>query len=456
LNCFDIKTSTAPARRNRVHFADEQIGNVISGLLPTHPWEWVIADIHRQSEWIAANPAVYRSRFHRIMRGPEMRKSSKTLRVDYWFLQNFQFKSIEVPVEGIPKCRNGAMGGPSDGNCVPDIGFMKMSIHRKITVRNTRSHAARRGFSLVELLVVIAIIGVLIALLLPAIQAARESARRAQCSNNLKQIGLAMLNYESAHRSLPTGILRVGDLAQGMGWSAYLLPFLEEQNLYDSLGFTEFNQFANPPPGSPGVYDSYNTNGPATETYLNVFRCPSAAIREHVYDISEGDGWTLFKRVPACYIAGASGKIVDEGAASNYLSKADGAVYSASYTRLKHITDGTTCTLLVGEALPEDFPVVPGMSKSLVQGIKDHWYIGGDDPDKAEGWDGSEFLGSTAVPINVAKGQTGYELSFSSPHAGGCQIVLCDGSVRFVADAIDPLTWSLIGSRADGKIIDEF
>lgn len=313
-----------------------------------------------------------------------------------------------------------------------------------------RHHSA--GFTLIELLVVIAIIGVLVALLLPAVQAAREAARRTQCLNHLKQIGLALLNYESTHRSLPAGNLQSPAGGQGMSWSAYILPFVEQQATYDALGFTEFDQFAVPPPGAPGVYDSYATNVPVCEKYLNGWRCPSASIQQHVYNESKGDRWVVFNRVPATYIACASGRITEQetDTVSPHMRKADGVIFNGSYVRLKHITDGTSHTLLVGEALPEGYVSVPGQGEPA--DVKDHWYIGGDDPDKSWGEDMSEFVGSTGAPINTLKGQPGYQLSFSSPHAGGAHVALCDGSVRFVAEEIDPQTWRNLGSRADGNV----
>jgi prepilin-type N-terminal cleavage/methylation domain-containing protein/prepilin-type processing-associated H-X9-DG protein len=315
------------------------------------------------------------------------------------------------------------------------------------------------GFTLVELLVVIAIIGVLVALLLPAVQAAREAARRTQCVNHLKQIGLAVLNYESIHKSLPTGNLHVPSGGQGMTWSGYILPFVEQQTLYDRLGFGEHDQFAVPPPGAPGVYDSYATNVPACETFMNGWRCPSASIPQQMYYVSKSTQWlwVVFNRVPATYIGCASGvRIEQEADASqpathSHLRRSDGVIFNGSYTRLKTITDGTTHTLLVGEALPENHEWRPGQAEP--PGTKDHWYIGGDDLDTDLGNDMSEVVGSTGIPINTPKGQPGYELSFSSAHAGGANVVLCDGSVRYVAEEIDPQTWSNLGNRADGNVM---
>ena len=130
-----------------------------------------------------------------------------------------------------------------------------------------------KGFTLIELLVVIAIIGVLVALLLPAVQAAREAARRAQCVNNLKQIGLALFNYESSISTFPPGYIDPQnnpintpdlDMGQGWGWAAMLLPFMEQQPLYSSINF------------SLGITTSNRrANSTAAVTSLAVFQCPS-------------------------------------------------------------------------------------------------------------------------------------------------------------------------------------
>jgi prepilin-type N-terminal cleavage/methylation domain-containing protein len=104
--------------------------------------------------------------------------------------------------------------------------------HRK---QHRRASALLRGFTLVELLVVIAIIGVLVALLLPAVQAAREAARRAQCQSSIKNIALAVLNYESAKKKLPVGLVSQAKEIEGWSWSTFTLPYLEQQSIYDRL-----------------------------------------------------------------------------------------------------------------------------------------------------------------------------------------------------------------------------
>ena len=125
------------------------------------------------------------------------------------------------------------------------------------------SHRWRTGFTLIELLVVIAIIAILVSLLLPAVQQAREAARRTECKNHLKQIGLALHNYHDAHGAFPLGLT-----AHGAGWSAMLLPYLDQSNIYNTLVFAE---------NGAGNWDVAGPNQSALQTLIPVFRCPSDA-----------------------------------------------------------------------------------------------------------------------------------------------------------------------------------
>src|SRR5882757_4515834 len=153
-------------------------------------------------------------------------------------------------------------------------------------------NSKRQAFTLVELLVVIAIIGVLVALLLPAIQAAREAARRSQCKNNLKQIGLALHNYESARRSFPPGFVSRATTTNGpgfgpgWGWAAHILPHLEESNLNIDLK----REITDP------LYDNIRV------TPLTVFRCPTDAVEEPIVSVRNSAGTELTKVAFANYV----------------------------------------------------------------------------------------------------------------------------------------------------------
>ena len=282
-----------------------------------------------------------------------------------------------------------------------------------------QSVLSRRAFTLVELLVVIAIIAMLVTLLLPAVQSAREAARRSQCSNNLKQTGLAILNYESANDHLPRG----ANLGEGSMWSAFILSFMEDESLWDLMTIGEGArigggsgkqnaggnyQWAHPGPYEPPTIRNNITfrNVVACETLISTFRCPSAALPEFQHDVSSGN-WHVMKRVPGSYLGCASGLLVDQNlpAATRGLLKTDGVFFGidkddpVTGISLKKISDGTSKTLMVGEALHDSVAQTEiGTRKEIAPGDhKDHWYIGGDDPDIYN--DVSEGLGSTGVGL---------------------------------------------------------
>lgn len=297
----------------------------------------------------------------------------------------------------------------------------------------------RRAFTLVELLVVIAIIGVLVALLLPAVQAAREAARRAQCSNNLKQMGIGLHNYHDTYLVFPFGWSD-----RGQGWHACLLPFIEQQPLYNTLQWAEANN-----------WDIDNTpNELACSTKIKIFRCPSAAIPEFV------DNQSIAKRVPSCYrgVASSTADSDDPGTstAGRHLELTDleGIFYGNSEIKFKNITDGTSNTFMVGECYWETF--------SQDGNQMDFWYIGSPqiDPWPGSATEYSEFVASTGVPMNArtVAGASGYvkELSFTSFHPVGAMFTFADGSVRFITYSIERPTYQGLGSRDGGEVLKNY
>jgi prepilin-type N-terminal cleavage/methylation domain-containing protein/prepilin-type processing-associated H-X9-DG protein len=358
-----------------------------------------------------------------------------------------------------------------------------------------RSLRARQAsaFTLVELLVVIAIIGILVALLLPAIQAAREAARRSECQNNLKQIGIAVANYELSHKSYPPGCF----LGEGSAWSAFILPFLEEGNAFDWLVIQEpvigvNYQWAY----SGGQYEDATKlpdnfrNIRIIETVMKVYRCPSAGLPEHQTDLS-ADAWWVMRRSPASYLGVVSGletrqhpswrmRFQRAPTQNPNFPGVDGVMVGLHHrdeakTRiaLRMITDGTSKTAMVGEAAHDsDTQEAKGTIREAEPGNrKDHWWGGSDDIDLGRPGDVfvdlSEMLGSTGVPINFqedpAKNQTmcvnpdspecqKLQLSFGSEHSGIAQMVFCDGHVEGVAEDIDAKVWSDYGSRASQSL----
>ena len=340
----------------------------------------------------------------------------------------------------------------------------------------------RAAFTLVELLVVIAIIGVLVALLLPAVQAAREAARRSQCVNNLKQIGLAAQNYHSANNKFPYGVV----LQEGSMWSLYLAPYMEQQSIRNLVTLNKFKirngefsqdndncNWAYPTPYTteqiqalPNFADYKNLI--ACETQVPVFQCPSAGYRGGQFDKSAD--WVVMKRQPCSYIGNASGLATDQNGigepnpaqnAHKKMRALDGVLFTYSEIGMKHIIDGSSNTMLVGETF-HDYEAVEqsaGKAESGLGNRQDHWYFGSDDIDTGDGSDPSEGVGSTGVPMNqqnLGPNQCAapstpecrkLQLSFGSVHPGGMNAVNCDGSVAYINEDVDAVPWSALGTR---------
>ncbi|WZO97629.1 DUF1559 domain-containing protein [Isosphaeraceae bacterium EP7] len=362
----------------------------------------------------------------------------------------------------------------------------------------THTHC-RRGFTLIELLVVISIIAVLIALLLPAVQSAREAARRAQCTNNLKQIGLAMHNYHSAFDTFPPGALfgRRADLTTGNNrdFSAHvrLLGFSEQTALYNAANFSlaAFNDNA---------YGNW-VNSTTTTTRLALMLCPSSPPPSWNH---QGSGSLLNSlRAPGGnYFAslGSSMEFAGEqsGGPPNGIFE-----YVGNKGRthgIAEVTDGTSNTIAFGEwrtgsgsssivTIPTDivfigtFPagtkrndgtlVMPKLADSFLQWIsqcgaaaKDKTGTYGKSNTLGQNWSlglvgysmGNTLLGPNPKYPNCSVNGTGTLQSpgvfgLSSLHPGGANIVLADGSVRFLKDSVSlPTIWAL-GSRAGGEIV---
>ena len=347
-----------------------------------------------------------------------------------------------------------------------------------------------RAFTLVELLVVIAIIATLIGLLLPAVQVARESARRLSCSNNLRSVALATLGFHDARKGYPMA----AEFEVGTAWPSLILPYMEQNNVFEEMTFQEDGdgnyQWAFGVPGITGqaavsnrAYNKFYKNIWACEQSISTFRCPSSQFPAKAADIS-GDNWIVQRRAMSNYLGCVSGTLtVDrrrQTAATPWggtgqtevISDLDGIMvnriphqriryngqsFGSTGTKIQHVKDGTSNTILLGEAEP-DIAVMPEMgivneNNAANSGRKDHWGFGGDDVDTNNQGDMSEFLGSTGVPMNAPKVAQGsaafaaYELSFGSRHPGGATFAYGDGSVRFLQDLIDPAAYSALGSR---------
>lgn len=301
----------------------------------------------------------------------------------------------------------------------------------------------KTAFTLVELLVVIAIIGVLIGLLLPAVQAARESGRRNACSNNAKQIGLAMQGYCDAKKVLPpqaaTATFQTAmgrsQFLDGHGWSFLVLPFMERAEVYDSLangtlaGFSHTVTFINGTSAAAAV----------ARQPISTFSCPSCAIPtltpESEYNATAGystasSGYRSSKLNYAAnggpYSLGCSGTAVDT--LGPCIESSTGAIRKLRGRALREILDGTSKTFLLGEVGGIADPSLPGTPKS--ERLPGLW-IGTSNP-RQDSPSSVTLVRFTRYKVN----QGSYD-GFGSNHPGGATFVLCDGSVRFVSDMIN-------------------
>jgi prepilin-type N-terminal cleavage/methylation domain-containing protein/prepilin-type processing-associated H-X9-DG protein len=361
--------------------------------------------------------------------------------------------------------------------------------------RRVPGKRSSQAFTLVELLVVIAIIGILVALLLPAIQAAREAARRSQCTNHLKQLGVAILNHESAKKrfprneqvvtKLPGGTLERRDLASHL---VMVTPYLEEANLYGKINLD---------PAAPLVPGEQDVGGvKLKELPVSVFMCPTdektglqtadglvalASIRTGPvavtsyagsigsqimqsyascnmrarnivpdgggkYDLdNDGEDWFNVTSTmnPPCNAAG-KGNIRSDCAAPKFIS----GVFARSNwaASMREIEDGTSNTIAMGEILPSSsgFQWVSGWTKSEglwfattapLNYLTDPAQVKTVPPVRCRDWEND---------FNVAMG-------FKSRHTGGVNFVFCDGSVHFLQDDIDYTTYQRLGARNDGE-----
>jgi prepilin-type N-terminal cleavage/methylation domain-containing protein len=303
----------------------------------------------------------------------------------------------------------------------------------------------RQGFTLVELLVVIAIIGILVALLLPAVQAAREAARRMECSNNLKQLGIGMHNYHDTYNSLPYGV----NAGWGHSWTAFVLPQLEQSPLYDTIP-TPFND--------SGVWTGTDARSLAlialSRTYVPVFRCPSQPGPNNEPLNING----LTGRAVNNYLACAGGNARNDNRGANGMDRSNGLFLASIFTqnptrppfKFRDAIDGLSNTLLIGESQYE-------LNLNRGCGICDRYVFYHMNADSGDGGDFSEVLGSTFYKINnQAVNTSERELAYSSYHPGGAMMVLADGSTQFAAETIDLTTWRGLCSRDGGEVLGEF
>ena len=360
----------------------------------------------------------------------------------------------------------------------------------------------RGGFTLVELLVVIAIIGILIAMLLPAVQAIREAARRVQCANNIRQQAFGILNYESGLMRLPPGAHTdrppVGQnisegTAWGSGWPIFILPFVEQNNLFQQLIFEGGSSY---PIGPLHLDNAIANHLVLGDTQLPVYLCPSSPIfrRPTV-------GSPLYEEpmqspdVAINHYVGISGFGIRETGEEEFnlvgfnetrknpsgrfgIASAGGVLFGAGFVELKAITDGTSNTMMISEQndiLKADNGTPMIMASGLQYGIMKGTFRN-DLPDVAEpdstdrrahqcttirhrinqnGWlhnPNDRMLDGSFVALSGV-GQIGINIPINSAHISGVNAAYADGSVHFLQDSLDFAVLGALATRDDGLAI---
>jgi prepilin-type N-terminal cleavage/methylation domain-containing protein/prepilin-type processing-associated H-X9-DG protein len=268
---------------------------------------------------------------------------------------------------------------------------------------------AGRGFTLVELLVVVAIIGALVALLLPAVQAARESSRRSQCANNLRQQGLALIGFEGEHRTLPVGCLDcLDDPKRFHSWNSQILPWLEQAPLRKQLDFT-----------TPS-YEAPNIG--VGGTALDVFLCPST-LEQQLVSITGPWKKGAFTDYGGIYGVGGNGQDKDDEDwnKQNLKSTALGVFLYDEAVAFKDVTDGTSYTVACAELL--------GRRRNECE-----WVNGN-----------NIFAQDAETPVNDAVSTS---VGIGSPHSDGAQVAFCDGHVAFLSEQLEQQTLNALLTRA--------
>ena len=330
------------------------------------------------------------------------------------------------------------------------------------TMKNLDIKTTKRGFTLIELLVVIAIIAVLVSLLLPAVQAAREAARRTQCKNNLKQLGLALHNYHDVFNVFPPGGTYRASTVQPAGWSvqARLLPYLEQGNLSNLIDYSS----------------GYSVQPLVTPMRISVLLCPSE-INDKAYPDGAITHW------PLNYAANYGEWFLWNPGTNNF---GTGVFGPNSRTGIRDITDGTSNTLAIAEvkafqyylrdagavvssSLPNDPAAVSVLGGTLKSSGHAEWV----DSRCNQTSFTTTFTPNTKVPhddsgtvrdidwVNIREGNNATESTYGvftarSFHAGIVQGLLVDGSVRSFSDNVDRGLWRAAGTRAGGEVLGEF
>jgi len=320
------------------------------------------------------------------------------------------------------------------------------------------------GFTLVELLVVIAIIGILIGMLLPAVQQVREATRRIECANKMRQMSLAMVNYESAHQNFPPGIRGNGMEQRGLNWCSFILPFIEQQAIHSILS-EQSNNFKTPDWVAAG-------HGDTAEEILPIFHCPSDEMEERntvrgrtpggsrqhgksnyagvlgprlkvdFPSVDDFDDISFTQSGPI-----AQGNVTD---ADLFVLKLPGILYLNSEVTFGEISDGASNTFVIGERdgsfyAPDQWQIIRQRSAATwcgavwAQGLSQCLGPTSGDP---------EFALNSVINTRFAR-----QYPFASLHPGGANFGRADGSVEFVAETISNRLYQEMGTKAGGDVL---
>lgn len=315
-----------------------------------------------------------------------------------------------------------------------------------------RPSLIRRGFTLIELLVVIAIIAVLIALLLPAVQQAREAARRSQCTNNLKQMGIAMHNYHDVHQMFPAA----GWATYRSTWAMALLPFLDQQPIYDQIVATTW-------PDQCGYTSVAACNTVLNGFSMSVLTCPSTPCPK-------------FNGTPRqinCYvgIAGSSDTATATGTTYGGVASIRGAIAANTNVNSSNITDGLSQTLGIGEQSDWGYyvPTAGGANVRFdIRSSTNYGWSMGPDPATARCWACTtvryginQVTGWTQVQATTASdgagiSSEGYNRPIASPHTNGAYVVMMDGSVKFLSKDLNLQVLKWLSDRDEKGAVTDF
>jgi len=326
----------------------------------------------------------------------------------------------------------------------------------------------RRGFTLIELLVVIAIIAILIGLLLPAVQKVREAANRMSCSNNLKQLGLALHNYHDTNLVFPAGcatdVPPFGTSGGGWGssWKVYILPYIEQDNIYRRWLFT----------GSSGYTNGNNMSQAVPLVHritIKGYRCPSSPLPAFYASSNNGGAIQMFTSYTG--IAGSGTGVAPHNvylpSGHGYVS-GRGILYASSQETMAGITDGTSNTMMVGEQSDHlrnaaNQPI-PGSFGAITSQGPHGWTMGAGNANVGTAYNDRHFNCTTVRHMINQRGltdsggtgtsnNTGNNIPLSSGHSGGVNVLLGDGSVRFLRDSTPLATLANLAAREDGQTV---